>query len=124
MQDLSTIGKMLKRHNISLSIETNGTIIVDPIIDWICVSPKDQIYPNVSIKQVVGDELKVVYCGQDLSMYESLKSGFTHHFIQPCYMEEESVEENGRSFQLVEKIVKENEGWRLSLQTHKWMGVL
>jgi len=124
IQDLSTIGKMLKSHNISLSIETNGTIIVDPIIDWICVSPKDQIYPNVSIKQVVGDELKVVYCGQDLSIYESLKSGFTHHFVQPCYMEEESVEENGRSFRLVEKIVKENEGWRLSLQTHKWMGVL
>ena len=124
MQDLSTIGMELKKHNISLSIETNGTIIVDPIIDWICVSPKDQMYPNVSIKQVVGDELKVVYCGQDLSMYDSLKSGFNHHFIQPCYMEEESVEENGRSFQLAEKIVKENEGWRLSLQTHKWMGVL
>ena len=124
MQDLSTIGMELKKHNISLSIETNGTIIVDPIIDWICVSPKDQMYPNVSIKQVVGDELKVVYCGQDLSMYDSLKSGFNHHFIQPCYIEEESVEENGRSFQLAEKIVKENEGWRLSLQTHKWMGVL
>ena len=124
IQDLSTIGMELKKHNISLSIETNGTIIVDPIIDWICVSPKDQMYPNVSIKQVVGDELKVVYCGQDLSMYDSLKSGFNHHFIQPCYMEEESVEENGRSFQLAEKIVKENEGWRLSLQTHKWMGVL
>jgi len=124
IQDLSTIGMELKKHNISLSIETNGTIIVDPIIDWICVSPKDQMYPNVSIKQVVGDELKVVYCGQDLSMYDSLKSGFDHHFIQPCYMEEESVEENGRSFQLAEKIVKENEGWRLSLQTHKWMGVL
>ena len=124
MQDLSTIGMELKKHNISLSIETNGTIIVDPIIDWICVSPKDQMYPNVSIKQVVGDELKVVYCGQDLSMYDSLKSGFNHHFIQPCYMEEESVEETGRSFQLAEKIVKENEGWRLSLQTHKWMGVL
>ena len=124
MQDLSTIGMELKKHNISLSIETNGTIMVDPIIDWICVSPKDQMYPNVSIKQVVGDELKVVYCGQDLSMYDSLKSGFNHHFIQPCYIEEESVEENGRSFQLAEKIVKENEGWRLSLQTHKWMGVL
>ncbi len=124
MQDLSTIGMELKKHNISLSIETNGTIMVDPIIDWICVSPKDQMYPNVSIKQVVGDELKVVYCGQDLSMYDSLKNGFNHHFIQPCYMEEESVEENGRSFQLAEKIVKENEGWRLSLQTHKWMGVL
>ena len=123
IQDLSTIGMELKKHNISLSIETNGTIIVDPIIDWICVSPKDQMYPNVSIKQVVGDELKVVYCGQDLSMYDSLKSGFNHHFIQPCYMEEESVEENGRSFQLAEKIVKENEGWRLKcsrVETGGW----
>ena len=35
MQDLSTIGRRLKEHGISLSIETNGTIPVDPIIDWI-----------------------------------------------------------------------------------------
>ena len=124
MQDLGTIGNKLKKHNISLSIETNGTLVVDPVIDWICVSPKDQLYPNVSLKQLQGDELKVVYCGQDLSMYDSLRGGFDHHFLQPCYMEEESVEENGRSFQQVEKIVKENQGWRLSLQTHKWMGVL
>ena len=124
MKDLRTIGKILKSHNISLSIETNGTIVVDSIIDWICVSPKDQIYPNVSIKQTRGDELKVVYCGQDLSMYDGLRAGFSHHFVQPCYIDGESVEENGRSFQAVEKIVKENNGWRLSLQTHKWMGVL
>ena len=124
MQDLSIIGSALKKHDISLSIESNGTIPIDPIIDWICISPKDQIYPNIPIKQLSGDELKVVYCGQDLSMYDDLKSGFTHHFIQPCYMDEDSVEENGRSFRDVEAIVKENPGWRLSLQTHKWMGVL
>ena len=124
LQDLKTIGNRLKKHNISLSIETNGTIEVDPIIDWICVSPKDQIYPNVSINQTVGDELKIVYCGQDLSIYDGLRKGFSHHFIQPCYMEDESVEENGRSFQMVEGIVKSHNGWRLSLQTHKWMGVL
>jgi organic radical activating enzyme len=34
------------------------------------------------------------------------------------------VEQNGKNFQLVEKLVKESPGWRLSLQTHKWMGVL
>jgi len=124
LQDLSTIGSSLKEEGISLSIETNGTIEVDPIIDWICVSPKDQLYPNAKIIQRQGDELKVVYCGQDLDMYDDLKIGFTHHFIQPCYLDSESVEENGRSFQAVEKIVKESEGWRLSLQTHKWMGVL
>ena len=67
LQDLQTIGSRLKEFGISLSIETNGTVEIDPIIDWICVSPKDQIYPNVKIKQVRGDELKIVYCGQDLS---------------------------------------------------------
>ena len=124
LQDLSTIGSILKKEGISLSIETNGTIEVDPIIDWICVSPKDQLYPNAKIKQRQGDELKIVYCGQDLDMYDDLRMGFMHHFIQPCYLDSESVEENGRSFQAVEKVVKESQGWRLSLQTHKWMGVL
>ena len=123
LQDLDTIGGALKAHGINLSIETNGTILVPEIIDWICVSPKDQVYPNVSIKQRQGDELKVVYCGQDLSMYDELKQGFEHHYIQPCYIEADSIEENGRSFALVENLVKSTPGWRLSLQTHKWMGV-
>ena len=124
LQDLRAIGSRLKELGISLSIETNGTIEIDPIIDWICVSPKDQIYPNVKIKQVSGDELKIVYCGQNLSMYDELKSGFTHHYIQPLYLENESIESNGISFQIVEDLVKKSPGWRLSLQTHKWMGVL
>mgnify|MGYP001406617624 FL=1 len=123
MQDLDTIGRELKKYNIHLSVETNGTIKVPKIIDWICVSPKDQLYPNVTIKQRSGDELKVVYCGQDLALYDDLKLGFKHHYIQPCYLENESVENNGRNFSLVESIVKSNPGWRLSLQTHKWMGV-
>ena len=124
LQDLKTIGRRLKEFGISLSIETNGTVEIDPIIDWICVSPKDQIYPDVKIKQVTGDELKIVYCGQDLSMYDELKSGFTYHYIQPLYLENESVESNGIGFQTVEELVKNSPGWRLSLQTHKWMGVL
>tara|TARA_B100000214_G_C23936462_1_gene613408 strand:- start:7 stop:606 length:600 start_codon:yes stop_codon:yes gene_type:complete len=123
IQDLETIGVELKKHEIHLSVETNGTIKVPEIIDWICVSPKDQLYPSINIKQRIGDELKVVYCGQDLSLYDDLKSGFDHHYLQPCYLENESIADNGRSFALVENIVKSNPGWRLSLQTHKWMGV-
>ena len=92
LQDLDTIGAELKKHHINLSVETNGTIPVPQIIDWICVSPKDQVYPNVAIKQRNGNELKVVYCGQDLSMYDDLKQGFEHHFIQPCYMENDTIE--------------------------------
>jgi len=123
LQDLETIGGELKKHDINLSVETNGTIPVPDIIDWICVSPKDQLYSNLSIKQRIGDELKVVYCGQDLSMYDDLKQGFEHHFLQPCYMDNVSVEQNGKNFAVVEDLVKNSQGWRLSLQTHKWMGV-
>ena len=82
------------------------------------------MYPNVSIKQRTGDELKVVYCGQDLALYDDLKKGFNHLYIQPCYIEDESIEENGKSFQIVERLVKDSPEWRLSLQTQKWMGVL
>jgi 7-carboxy-7-deazaguanine synthase len=123
LQDLSTIGNELKKYDINLSVETNGTIPVPDIIDWICVSPKDQLYPNSVIKQRVGDELKIVYCGQDLNLYDELKHGFEHIFLQPCYFENESVEWNGRNFVETENIVKINKGWRLSLQTHKWLGV-
>ena len=85
LQDLETIGSELKLHGINLSVETNGTIPVPEIIDWICVSPKDQVYPNVSIKQRHGDELKVVFWGDALSMYAGRKSGVSPHCIQPCY---------------------------------------
>ncbi len=123
LQDLATIGSRLKDAGCSLSIETNGTVEVDPVIDWICVSPKDQMYPNVAIRQRQGDELKVVYVGQDLSMYDDLRTGFSHHFLQPCYIDTATVEVNGRAFADVEAVVKHSPGWRLSLQTHKWMGV-
>ena len=123
LQDLAPIGQRLKDAGCTLSIETNGTVEVDPIIDWICVSPKDQVYPDVKIRQKKGDELKVVYVGQDLAMYDDLKSGFNHLFLQPCYIDTNTVEQNGRSFAAVEAVVKRSPGWRLSLQTHKWMGV-
>ena len=124
IQDLWPLHRLFKRRGFELSIETNGTIeLPEGMVDWICVSPKDQLYPNSKIKQRSGDELKCVYIGQDLALYDELKNGFTHHFLQPCYLENEGVEWNGRNFALTEKVVKENQGWRLSLQTHKWMGV-
>ncbi len=125
LNDLWPLARLLKRQGYHLSVESNGTVAIpDGLLDWICISPKDQVYPNVSIKQRQGDELKCVYVGQPLSMYDDLKDGFTHLFLQPCYDEAASVEENGRGFSLTEAIVKEHPEWRLSLQTHKWMGIL
>ena len=125
LNDLWPLSRLFHRRGYHLSIESNGTVeIPDGLLDWICISPKDQLYSNVRLKQRHGDELKCVYVGQPLDMYSELKAGFDHHYLQPCYDEQASVEENGRSFALTEQVVKENPGWRLSLQTHKWMGIL
>lgn len=125
LHDLWPLHRLLKQRGYNLSIESNGTIeIPDGLIDWICISPKDQVYPNSVIRQRNGHELKVVYCGQEMDMYDDLKSGFDHHFIQPCYIDSATIEENGKLFQDTEQLVKEHRGWRLSLQTHKWMGIL
>ena len=124
LQNLWPLHRLFKNRGYSLSIESNGTIeIPDGLVDWITVSPKDQMYPQVSIKQTTGHELKCVYVGQDLAMYDELKSGFDHLYLQPCYLESESVEWNGQNFATTEDVVKNNPEWRLSLQTHKWMGV-
>lgn len=125
LNDLWPLARVLKQQGCHLSVESNGTVAIpDGLLDWICISPKDQMYPNVSIKQRTGDELKCVYVGQPLAMYDELVDGFTHLFLQPCYDEKATVEDNGRGFALTESVVKENPRWRLSLQTHKWMGIL
>ena len=124
LHDLWPLHRLLKARGYNLSVETNGTIEVpEGLLDWVCVSPKDQMYPDVKIRQRTGNELKCVYVGQDLTMYDDLRQGFDHAFLQPCYMEAESVEWNGKNFAETEEVVKKNSSWRLSLQTHKWMGV-
>ena len=124
LQNLEPLVNSLRPKGYTFAIETNGTIeLKEGLIDWICVSPKDQIYPNAVIKQRVGNELKCVYLGQNLSMYDDLKLGFEHLYLQPCYDETKDVIWNGYSFRQTFEVVKNNPEWHLSLQTHKWMGV-
>nr|MBC8518735.1 radical SAM protein [Euryarchaeota archaeon] len=124
LNDLWPLHRLFKARGYELSCESNGTIeIPEGLLDWICISPKDQEYPNSKIRQRRGNELKCVYIGQELSMYDDLISGFDNLLLQPCYDHSKSVAWNGEKFAEVEEIVKQNPPWRLSLQTHKWMGV-
>ena len=124
MQKLSPLSDELHSKGYNIAIETNGTIeLKEGLVDWICVSPKDMLYPEFSIKQRKGDELKVVYTGQDLTMYDNLKKGFDNLFLQPCYDESKNAGTNGKTFHNTFDRVMQNPGWNLSLQTHKWMGV-
>jgi 7-carboxy-7-deazaguanine synthase (Cx14CxxC type) len=97
-----------------IAIETNGTLAVHPGIDWVCVSPK----AGSDVVQRAGDELKLVWpqAGSDTQAMEGW--AFTHHLLQP--MDNASTMENTRA--CVDFILA-NPKWRLSLQTHKALGL-
>ncbi len=97
-----------------IAVETNGTIDAPEGLDWICVSPK----AGTSLVQRSGDELKVVYpqSGMMLEGFERL--AFDHFFVQP--MDGPDVEQNT---ELAARYCLEHPRWRLSLQTHKLLGI-
>ena len=103
-------------HNIGfeIGIETNGTITPPKGIDWVCVSPK----ANTNLVVKAGNELKFVYpqCGLNPEKHEKLD--FDHFFIQP--MDGSSQNENIKKSK---EFVAKNPKWKISLQTHKLLGI-
>ncbi len=100
--------------NFEIAIETNGTIICPPKIDWICVSPK----AGTKIAQKTGNELKVIYPQPGLNFSKLLTLSFEYFLIQP--MDGPGAKANTAA---AVKFCKENPVWRLSLQTHKQIGL-
>jgi len=104
----------LHQVNFEIAVETNGTIAAPPGLDWVCVSPK----AGAEFVQRSGDELKLVFPqdGADPADFESL--AFRHFFLQP--MDGPRREENT---QFVLDYCLDHPHWRLSLQTHKLLGI-
>jgi 7-carboxy-7-deazaguanine synthase len=100
--------------SFSVAIETNGTKLPPPGIDWICVSPK----ANAHLALTSGDELKLVYpqTGVDPARYMHLD--FQRFFLQP--MDGPYQDENTR---LAARYCLDHPRWELSLQTHKLIGL-
>jgi 7-carboxy-7-deazaguanine synthase len=97
-----------------IAVETNGTIAAPEGLDWICVSPK----AGTELKQRTGDELKLVYPqgGAEPELFADLD--FRHFFVQP--MDGPRREENTR---LAVEYCLRHPQWRVSLQTHKLLGI-
>jgi 7-carboxy-7-deazaguanine synthase (Cx14CxxC type) len=97
-----------------IAVETNGTIAAPPGIDWICVSPK----AGTELKQRSGNEIKLVYPqpGAEPPLFENLR--FRNFFLQP--MDGPHREANT---QAAMQYCMEHPKWRLSLQTHKLLGI-
>ncbi len=96
------------------AIETNGTRRPPPAVDWVCVSPK----AGVTLELTSGDELKLVYpqTGLDPATMETL--AFDHFWLQP--MDGAARIENTKA--AVDYCLAHPQ-WRLSLQSHKVLGI-
>ncbi len=106
--------RALHARGFEVAVETNGTRPAPGGLDWVCVSPK----AGAPLVLVHGDELKLVYpqAGAEPERYAGLD--FAHFSLQP--MDGPDVERNTRS--AVDYCLAHPQ-WRLSLQTHKALGL-
>jgi 7-carboxy-7-deazaguanine synthase (Cx14CxxC type) len=106
--------RALHEAGFEVAIETNGTRLPPLGVDWVCVSPK----AGAELVLRRGQELKLVFpqAGADPQRFEGLD--FAHFFLQPM-----DGPDRERNTQLAVRYCLEHPRWRLSLQTHKLLGL-
>ena len=104
----------LHERGFEIAIETNGTVEVPAGIDWVCMSPK----ADARLVVTRGNELKLIYPQLGAEPGRYLDLSFDHFYLQP--MDGPARMENTRA--AVEYCLK-NPRWRMSLQTHKYLGI-
>ncbi len=104
----------LHAKGFEVGIETNGTIEVPAGVDWICVSPK----ARADLVVTKGHELKLVFPQIDAPPERYAGLGFEHFFLQPM----DSPEREAHTRAAAEYCLAHPQ-WRLSLQTHKLIGL-
>ena len=104
----------LHQQGFRVAVETNGTIKAPAGIDWICVSPKS----DAPLNQVSGDELKLVFPQLKArpELFEGLR--FKHFLLQPM-----DSAQQAQHTQAAIQYCLDHPQWRLSLQTHKIIGI-
>ena len=104
----------LKARGFDIAVETNGTVAAPEGIDWVCVSPK----ADAAVVQTSGQELKLVY-PQVLAMPDRFEGlDFERFWLQPMDgPDQQANTEAAMEYCLTHPM------WRLSVQTHKFIGV-
>ncbi|MFZ4607967.1 MAG: 7-carboxy-7-deazaguanine synthase, partial [Caulobacter sp.] len=104
----------LHARGFMIAVETNGTLKAPPGIDWICVSPK----ANAPVVQTSGQELKLVYPqpGVDPARFADLD--FERFYLQPM----DAADREANTAAAVAYCLAHPQ-WRLSVQTHKYLGL-
>ena len=104
----------LKQEQIYIAVETNGTLDAPVHIDWICMSPK----ANTEIKLKKGNEIKVIFPQESLDPEKFSLFDFSEFYLQP--MDSNKYQEN---LNATITYCQKNPKWKLSLQTHKILGI-
>ncbi|HEX8667216.1 MAG TPA: 7-carboxy-7-deazaguanine synthase [Allosphingosinicella sp.] len=104
----------LHRRGFEVAIETNGTLPAPRDLDWICVSPK----AGTEVVQRSGNELKLVWPQEGIDPEALLAWDFDHFLIQPM----DCADAEGARKAAVDYVMR-HPPWRLSLQTHKLLGL-
>ena len=104
----------LKQEQIYIAVETNGTLDAPDHIDWICMSPK----ANTEIKLKKGHEIKVIFPQESLDPEKFSSFDFSEFYLQP--MDSNEYQEN---LNATITYCQKNPKWKLSLQTHKILGI-
>ncbi len=107
----------LHEHSFEIAIETNGTKFAPKGIDWVCVSPK----ANTKIVLIAGHELKLVYPQVDNHPKQFSQLDFKHFYLQPLDTQDTKTTQSNLKACL--KYCLKHPQWKMSLQTHKILGV-
>jgi len=104
----------LHAQGFEIAVETNGTLALPDGLDWVCVSPK----ADAELRVQRGDELKLVYPQAEAPPERFAGLDFAHFFLQPL----DGPLRHAHTQQAIGYCMAHPQ-WRLSLQTHKWLGI-
>ncbi|MEO8297629.1 MAG: 7-carboxy-7-deazaguanine synthase [Burkholderiales bacterium] len=104
----------LHAHGFTVAVETNGTLPVPQGLDWVCVSPK----AGSSLVVTTGQELKVVVPQPELDLDQLAELPFEHHFLQAM---DGPLARDHLRWAIAH--CQRDPRWRLSVQTHKLIGI-
>lgn len=113
--------ELLHKLDKEVAVETNGTHILPENVDWITLSPKDAFIASPAAKVVLErcNEMKIVFTGNELPNYDNIACD--HYFLQPCDVDD--AEQNKKIIEATIAYCLQHPKWRLSLQTHKLLGI-
>lgn len=104
----------VRRRSFTTAVETNGTIAIPSGLDWVCVSPKAEVHLRVR----EGSEVKLVFPQAGIDPEELVALCFEHFWLQPM----DGPEREANTAAAIHYCLS-HPHWRLSLQTHKLIGI-